>query len=128
MMRRRRKPSPARPSGDTYSPSSSGPRCRSRSRMATIVSECTARPASKVSSPQMPHMFRLRRKDASPPPSRDREAAFEEHVDRVDAVDPPDLLALLDAPRVVSDGYFHDPVSAEQQLRGQLRLEVEADA
>src|SRR5262245_14126134 len=55
-------------------------------------------------------------------------AALEEGVDGVEAVGPADLLALVDAPRVVADRDFDDAAPREQEVGGELRLEVEADA
>src|SRR4051812_17844895 len=115
MMARRRKPRPARRSSLTNTPRSSGPRCSSRSRIDTIVSARTGAP-SNVSSPQMPHM---------PSPG---ESYLHQRVDRVDAIGPPDLLAFIDAPRVIADRHLDDSSSRKKELPRELGLEVEADA
>src|SRR5215471_10578029 len=113
MMARRRKPRPARRSALTNTPCASGPRCSRRSRIETSVSLRTGAP-SNVSSPQIPHMTRKPR--------------LYERIDRIDAIGPSDLLTLVYTPGVVTDRHFDDPSFGEQELRGQLGLEVEADA
>src|SRR5262245_49081896 len=55
------------------------------------------------------------------------DSRFEQCVDGVNAVGPPDLLSLIHAARVIADRDFDDSPSREQELRRQLGLEVEAD-
>src|SRR6266853_731467 len=95
-----------------------------RSRIDVNTSARTAAPASKVSSPQMPHILQCSRCLLA----RAAEPAFQQGVYGIDAVDPANLLALVDPTRVVGNRHLDDGVSGQQQLGGQLRLEVKADA
>ena len=62
------------------------------------------------------------------PPSPSCQPALEQRVDRVDAVDPAHLLAFVRRARVVGDRDFDDAAAGAEQPRGQLGLDVEADA
>src|SRR5438552_8012010 len=144
MMASRRNPRPARRSSLTKTPRSSGPRCTSRSRIATIVSARTGAP-SNVSSPQMPHIFYFA---VGPHPHRPclrglrrsallsatfrlvsinirallcllTESAFQECVHGIDAVRPPDLLPFVDAARVVAHRHLDDAAAGAEELGGE---------
>src|SRR6185436_15675972 len=56
------------------------------------------------------------------------EPALDQGVDRIDAVDPADLLPLVFASWLVANRHLENPPSGAQQLRGNLGFEVETDA
>src|SRR4051794_11276609 len=86
--------------------------------MARTAPADTARPRSNDSSPQMPHISLVLL--AHP--------ALDQRIDRVDAVDPADLLAFVLAPRLVADRHLENAAPRSQHLRGDFRLEIETDA
>src|SRR4051812_21748325 len=54
--------------------------------------------------------------------------ALHQYVDGVEAVGPSHFLPFIDAARVVAHRHLVDAAAGQEQLRRQLRLEIEADA
>src|SRR5436190_6610185 len=62
-------------------------------------------------------------------PRRSRaQAALDQRVDRVDAIDPANLLSFILATRLVPDGDFQNPAPGPEHLGRDLGLEIEAHA
>src|SRR5690242_7650876 len=60
-------------------------------------------------------------------PVQPNKTALQQHVHRVEAVGPANLLSLFGSPGIVPDRHLDDPAARAEEVRGQLGLEVEPD-